>query len=420
MKISKLGKDKYKWLKNSEFYFQIDLEDTKIDVPYCSINETDVELLLKVINFWGVKKFLPQFLDLIFDTDNIHIIEYYHEVTKSKFYGTIHKIICLLLVSKDLFHKKALEISVENNEIDLVEYFLLEKDSFSKFCDKNETLLWSIKNKNLEIFKLLHLNDFSFFPEMTKSICTREKWDILKYACENGFQITDQDFLDFIVQGNVDCVEYLFIMGFYCKYNAITTSCGCDQLNILKIFHEGRMVRQYKNIFLKIKKSIEYLTKIVNGKKYSNQQDFKKELHLIQKNYFKNLLEDAKARIISKKNGKLLKEKRKIEHPFSMMSDEPFNLNYDAKIKENGEKYPETDLETIRILNGYIEYFEKDYIYVFKKYDIDIRSLIVSFKKSIDCFKYHIQNGVKIPPKMREMILKGKKNEIQEYVRENP
>ena len=51
MKVSKLNKEKYSWLKDSDLYVNIDLDEKKINFPYCSKYTDDIIVFLNVINF---------------------------------------------------------------------------------------------------------------------------------------------------------------------------------------------------------------------------------------------------------------------------------------------------------------------------------------------------------------------------------
>ena len=65
MKLSLLNKKKYEWLKNSELFqtFADEEEDEEIEAIYCKADENDLELLFRVIKFWGILDYPIEFFE---------------------------------------------------------------------------------------------------------------------------------------------------------------------------------------------------------------------------------------------------------------------------------------------------------------------------------------------------------------------
>ncbi len=83
MKIKKLEKEKFSWLKNSDFYPNIDLEDRKIHVIYCSIQEQHINKFLDVTDFWGVNYYPIEFYTLLFKTKPIKKLNEFYKRSHS-------------------------------------------------------------------------------------------------------------------------------------------------------------------------------------------------------------------------------------------------------------------------------------------------------------------------------------------------
>ena len=86
-KISDLEKEEFLWLKNSSFYNNLDFQDTMyVDIIVCSIYEKDINLVLKTINFWGVKHIPHEFLNMLVNEKPLKILKHLWEVTNDHFY----------------------------------------------------------------------------------------------------------------------------------------------------------------------------------------------------------------------------------------------------------------------------------------------------------------------------------------------
>ena len=121
MKLSKLKKNEYLWLRYSDFYKNLDDElDGDIEIIYCSIFEKNPFLILDVINIWGVNFIPKEILNTIFNFSTklqvINKLKSLHEITNSNFY----KLIIDFLENKI---SDALNESAKNGFLDLLIYF---------------------------------------------------------------------------------------------------------------------------------------------------------------------------------------------------------------------------------------------------------------------------------------------------------
>lgn len=79
-----LNSKEYKWLKNSDFFDSLDLDDVDIiDVPYCSYQEEDVNIYLNVGMFWGVREYPYEFWVLVINKSPLEKCKSLFQVTHS-------------------------------------------------------------------------------------------------------------------------------------------------------------------------------------------------------------------------------------------------------------------------------------------------------------------------------------------------
>ena len=83
LKISDLELPEYSFLKDSEFYEGLDFEEEEIlQIKYCSRYTENINLYLEVINFWGVRTYPNEFLDLIIKIKPFKEISKFVKMTK--------------------------------------------------------------------------------------------------------------------------------------------------------------------------------------------------------------------------------------------------------------------------------------------------------------------------------------------------
>ena len=156
LNISILDTCEYSWLKNSEFYKSLDLDNKNdqetnlnskneqeivLDINFCSINEQDPIKYLNVINLWGITIFSNEFISLIFKSKPIEKIKELIELTHSKKYQFLLE----LCTDKHLYHEYWT----------CIKYGELE---FLKYLPKDINLKIDVLMEEMDIFK--SKNDF--------------------------------------------------------------------------------------------------------------------------------------------------------------------------------------------------------------------------------------------------------------------
>lgn len=68
MFIKDLNSPEYQWLKKSEFYESLDLDedDEEIDLKICSVNTSNIKIFYEITEFWGVYYYPKELYSLLF------------------------------------------------------------------------------------------------------------------------------------------------------------------------------------------------------------------------------------------------------------------------------------------------------------------------------------------------------------------
>ena len=244
----------------------------KLKIIYCSKLSSDIDLLFEVINLWGVyflpveiyetirknKDSIAKINDLI-DTTHAEIYKYLLEICKapdnllvdiSINYNSLidaqitnnqkpdSRIDCLeyCLFKNILFTSENIEFAAEKNNLEFIKFFV--DNSYVKPTIKTTNFLAS--NGNLDALKYIfnlgldtipwdnktqenaakmgHLNCIIFLYEhgcpWGTSVCNmsaeKNRFDIVKYAIENGCSPSPYLYLRFAKRGNLEALTYLY------------------------------------------------------------------------------------------------------------------------------------------------------------------------------------------------------------------
>ena len=225
MNIKLLDQDEFSWLKNSDFYNSLDLEDPDgiINIIYVSKFTDDVFKFLEVIDLWGVNFRPPEFFDLVLKENPIKKIEELYEITHSEFYKFL--------------------------------LFVLQDDE--KFCNL------SAKEGFLDALTYAHKNKFSWNVHTSYYAALGGNLECLKYLHENGCPWNKMTCASVAESGHLKCLKYVHKNG--CSWNKYTCEYAAKNghLKCLKYAHENRCPINIEEC-LKIAKGEckEYLEKI--------------------------------------------------------------------------------------------------------------------------------------------------------------
>lgn len=205
MDVNIFQEEKNFWLKNSDFYNCINLdEEGTIDIPYCSIYEKDINKIFLIINQWGVNFIPHQILETIFTHDRnetIQILKKYYKMTHSKFY----KFLIIIFVENMNY---PLELAIEKKFLDLSIYFN-SKSGKSDYYFLEIVSLYG----NLKFMKYLHENGFIWDKETCNRAAQCGHLNCLEYAHENGCP-WDSETMDIASEnGHLNCIKATCVSG---------------------------------------------------------------------------------------------------------------------------------------------------------------------------------------------------------------
>lgn len=333
MKIENLEKEKYSWLKNSDFYHSIDLEEEEIDVPYCSKYTQDPVVLLEVTNFWGVYSYPLEFFDCMLNTIprkklRIKLFDLV-EVTKSNFYIFLLK---LLEMDEEEKYRNMYDISVEYGILDALTYchsnnFCHSKEVFSLACEKghlecliflsehiihepyhhNEPLERAVINGHLNCVKYIYNTFFekddifnvyisinkrnlriskSCYNEILIKAVKYNQLECLKYLYERNFPGVDIVVYAAAKYGRLECLKYL-----------LKNSLNKHQINEPKLFSFAAKSRNLECLIYLYEEECEWNEEACFSAVEYNNIKFLRFLHINGCPYNKwNLLEFSRER----------------------------------------------------------------------------------------------------------------------------
>lgn len=192
------------YLKNSEFYLNLDLNDNDFDtitIPSinfkkdCKIRNFDELInLLHTLRFWmtpiedfycGIFDFVTMCNDIRYkylyeefsDMDIIKDIKYLHQIY------FIERTSVPVILTDDIFYKVC-----ELGLLYLLKYFHKKRPII---CSNDNMTYNCIQYGNFECLKYLYLNGFDIDENMIKTCCFFGQIDCLKYLHKNGFTINE-------------------------------------------------------------------------------------------------------------------------------------------------------------------------------------------------------------------------------------
>lgn len=214
MDVKILDTFEYSWLKDSDLYRELDIDDNNLhlNVIFCSIYEKNIVKYLDVINFWGVN-FLPEeFFDLFFTTKPIDKIKELYNLTHSLLYECL--ISCL---RRPKCHIPV--IAAENDLLDLMIY------SVKKIGLKNNYIP---SNTGNNIFY---------------TACSYGSINCIKYLISINKYFVDSKAFQIAASSNksLEIVTYFNKLGYW-NWDTKTTSsaAGAGNLLTLKYLHETK------------------------------------------------------------------------------------------------------------------------------------------------------------------------------------
>ena len=285
MKIIKLEKEEYIWLKDSDFFQNIDQNDMEndIDIIYCSIFEHDHFLILDVINIWGVNYLPQEILSTIFyfpeKTELINKLKELYENTNSDLYEFF-----IDFLEDNIGNP--LNESAEKGFLDILIYF--SKNGF--FWNKN-TCICAAKGGHLKCLKYSHENGCPWDEYTCTTAALHGKIECLKYAHENGCPWGKTTSKFAAQNGQIECLKYAHENS--CPWDENTTQVASlnGQIECLKYAHEnGFPWDENTTQFASLKGNLECLKySHEHGCPYEKRKLLQSDFHEIR-NYVKNAM----------------------------------------------------------------------------------------------------------------------------------
>uniref|UniRef100_A0A6C0AET2 Ankyrin repeat protein n=1 Tax=viral metagenome TaxID=1070528 RepID=A0A6C0AET2_9ZZZZ len=195
--IKRLNTDKYSWLKNSNFYKNIDNFDEDIYLEYCSKYTKDIKKYLRVINLWGVTYFPKEFIDLFYKTKPLKEISELFESTQDLLYEFLME----SLFADDIFYW-----AVKRNQLSFL------KNLYDCGLEINCVL----RINNLEIFNFLYEMGFKIDKYMMIAAFYKDI-EILKYVHE----LFEKPHFGFYIDKNKIPSENFFYIKKFAAYNIL-------------------------------------------------------------------------------------------------------------------------------------------------------------------------------------------------------
>lgn len=254
MKISKLDEKEFSWLKDSDFYGSLDLDDPEeeITIDYCSINENDINLLLDISHLWGVNFYPVKFFTLLFKTLPEKKLKEFYELTHSKFHKFLLEIIKLDKVDRK---HELCDKSVENGYLDCLIYAYRNRCFWYK-----GTCAIASKHGNLNCLKFLRENNCPWNEYTAFYAAGYDRLDCLKFCYENDCPLNKEIFVwsvgkgkmysiendlkeDEKATGSIECLKYLYLISQNSNFtwDEDTTACASYTGNLdgLVFAHEN-------------------------------------------------------------------------------------------------------------------------------------------------------------------------------------
>uniref|UniRef100_A0A6C0AG92 Ankyrin repeat protein n=1 Tax=viral metagenome TaxID=1070528 RepID=A0A6C0AG92_9ZZZZ len=273
MNLNIINNKNFSWLKNSEFYKNLNLDiEGDLDIKYCSIDTEDINLFLDVGHFWGVNHYPKEFFNLIFETKPVKHLKKFYDLTHSFFYSLL---ISLIYMSPKNLKNKMASRAVKYNYMDLLEYSEINNSRLYNIAciyDRFEIIKYLFEKKlpfhhnsmncaayhgRLEILRFFMKNNLLPSENTIEQVCIKGHLEILKFLHEKGCLWNKECIISAYEQGHLEILKYLYeneCPSVECLLNLNTYE---PNLKILKYLHEekGCFLRQscFRN-YLKYKK----------------------------------------------------------------------------------------------------------------------------------------------------------------------
>uniref|UniRef100_A0A6C0AF24 Uncharacterized protein n=1 Tax=viral metagenome TaxID=1070528 RepID=A0A6C0AF24_9ZZZZ len=255
MNLNIINNTEFSWLKNSEFYRNLNQEDLEdLDIKYCSIHTEDINLFLNVGHFWGVNHYPKEFFSLVFKNKPIKHLKKLYDLTHSFFYSLL---ISLISMSPKNFKNKMSFRAIKYNYIDLLDYseisnirlyniackynrfeiikFLFEK----KLPFHHSSMNWAVYYGRFEILQFFSENNALFSEKTTKQACIKGHLEILKYLHEKGCPWNENSVISACRKGHLEILKYLHEKGCPWDYQCIISAYQHGHFDCLKYLHEN-------------------------------------------------------------------------------------------------------------------------------------------------------------------------------------
>lgn len=262
MKISlkNLKSDKYSWLHKTELYknFTFDEEDEEIDIGYiCTKNCSDINLLLKTIDFWDIDNLSFTFFDRLLENKPFdELIELYSRSKSNR--------IKFLLDICNADEDDIFDIAFDYSRTDCISFLYksglncqfnskIKKEAFRK-CPLSFEEIKNLEDeyyfnliKNMKSFEcdslICEIFDFGYnkcieylidinYKKICEWLCRFGMLEYLKVSFSKGLKI-DQHCVEACgIEGNVECLKFALENGEDTRLNGKLVKNASDNYNI--------------------------------------------------------------------------------------------------------------------------------------------------------------------------------------------
>uniref|UniRef100_A0A6C0AF93 DUF3447 domain-containing protein n=1 Tax=viral metagenome TaxID=1070528 RepID=A0A6C0AF93_9ZZZZ len=226
--LKKLKKYNYRWLKNSFFYknldINLDINFETINVPFCSKNSKDIFLYFKVIDFWEVYLHPKHFFDLIFSNKD-EALKILEDMQNSKLYDFLRSVLKSKYLDTDF--------PIFACKYELPEILLYSKNKY-KFSYNMINII--IKSKNFELFKIALDSEVRPFFNASE-IAQTGNLQFLRYM-PKGFFCKDT-LSSAAYSGNIECLKYVHCFVKKLDPSIFFSALQSGSIECVKYLHEN-------------------------------------------------------------------------------------------------------------------------------------------------------------------------------------
>ena len=262
--LNQLSDPKYSWLINSDFFNSLkkdeefeyllneeffdtysseDLENEDLEnedlknflnenltIIYCSKYEMNIDILLNVINFWGVKCLPFEIYDKIRNEPIKNKINELFNGTHDNFYQ-------YLLDFSSFPVEDLLNLTIKNNQLDGLKYCIKKFDEI--ILNIPENIVFSAKCNSLEIIKYLHKNGAKLTVQISEFLSLNGNLDGIIYLYNNKCEFNNKCFANAALGGYIECIKYLHNNGFEWDKETCRNAAYKNYFNIVKYVYEN-------------------------------------------------------------------------------------------------------------------------------------------------------------------------------------